>query len=92
MVPAQSTEMPMDRADVDAKSAGDFGVAGRITAVAKDRDRDATLTRREDPLEPPPEEVELARRCENVLPTDTTHTGRHPVRRQVADEAINADR
>ena len=78
----------MDRADVDAKSAGDFGVAGRITAVAKDRDRDATPTRREDPPEPPPEDVELARRCENVLPTDTTHAGRHPVRRQVADEAI----
>ncbi|HEX5074439.1 MAG TPA: hypothetical protein VFW03_14575 [Gemmatimonadaceae bacterium] len=58
----------MDRADVDAKSAGDFGVAGRITAVAKDRYRDATPTRREDPLEPPPEDVALARRCEKRAP------------------------
>jgi hypothetical protein len=59
MLPPDSTEMPMDGADMHAQSSRDFRVAGRITPIPQDRDRDATLTRRKDPLEPPPEVVEL---------------------------------
>src|SRR4029079_14976186 len=47
----------------------DFGVTRRTTAVAEQCDRDATLTGRKDPLEPPSEDVDFVRGPDHQLST-----------------------